>query len=170
MRSVSDLGLPANLRGAAKANHRLWPTTHSSLGGRCVPREESGIQSGDGWRRPMSTRKRNGALLHAPIQQRNHNNSEADLVFWRYAPGVCRFQTSRPDIARKLSQRSGARLVAWSVNGGYLRVFQESIEAWRAQRLVTRYLKATNGVFPRRIPAASASEQAGSITTAARVL
>jgi hypothetical protein len=70
-----------------------------------------------------------------------------DLVFWQYGPGVCRFQTCSPEIARKLSQRSGARLVAWSVSGGYLRIFQEKIEPWRARCLVGRYLTPTNGAI-----------------------
>jgi hypothetical protein len=123
----------------------------------------------------MRARKRKGALLHSPIPKNSArryskgNDAQPGLVFWRYAPGVCRFQTSRPDFARKLSQRSGARLVAWSVNGGYLRVFEETIEPWRAQRLVRRYVTATNGAFSSRILAASASETAGSIKTAARV-
>jgi hypothetical protein len=69
------------------------------------------------------------------------------LCTWRYAPGECRFQTTEPRFARKLSQRSRARLVAWSVNKGYLRIFQEPIQPWRARRLVTRYLEATNGGF-----------------------
>ena len=77
--------------------------------------------------------------------------TRTDLVFWPSAPGVCRFQTDSPQIARKLSQRSGARLVAWSVEGGYLRVFEERIEPWRARRLVTRFLRPTNGAFSRRI-------------------
>jgi hypothetical protein len=88
------------------------------------------------------------------------------LCTWRVAPGVCRFQTTRPDFARKLSQRSAARLVAWSINGGYLRVFEESIERWRAQHLVRRYLKATNGAFSSRIRAASASGAPGSLSIA----
>jgi hypothetical protein len=70
-----------------------------------------------------------------------------ELCTWRYWPGICRFQTTSPQFARKLSQRSGARLVAWSANKGYLRIFEEKIELWRAQLLVTRYLKAANGVF-----------------------
>ena len=70
-----------------------------------------------------------------------------ELCTWRYGPGVCRFQTTSPRFARKLSQRSGAGLVAYSVTKRYLRIFQEEIEPWRARRLVTRYLKATNGAF-----------------------
>ena len=120
----------------------------------------------------MRTRKRKGALLHAPISVKSvakvvalppalkrfpvklaRNRCQSDtfgtpeLCTWRVGPRTCRFQTTRPDLARKLSQRSGARLVAWSVNGGYLRVFEETIERWRAQRLVTRYITATNGAF-----------------------
>lgn len=64
-----------------------------------------------------------------------------ELCTWRYCPGVCRFQTRSPRFARKLSQRSKARLVAWSVLGGYLRVFEEPMEPWRARRLVERYLQ-----------------------------
>jgi hypothetical protein len=72
---------------------------------------------------------------------------EAALVWWQYGRGVCRFQTSSPEIARKLSQRSGARLIAWSVQGEYLRIFEEQIEPWRARHLVSRYLTPTNGAF-----------------------
>jgi len=42
---------------------------------------------------------------------------------------------------------SGARLVAWSEQGGYLRVFEEAIEPWRARDLVSRFLTATNRAF-----------------------
>src|SRR6266853_252338 len=73
------------------------------------------------------------------------------LCTWRYAHGTCRFQTTDPEFARKLSQRSGARLVALSVNKGYLRIFEEQIEPWRARCLVTRYLAPTNGAFSDRI-------------------
>jgi hypothetical protein len=136
----------------------------------------------------MRAQKRKGTLLHAPIHlssgsrlasrlpgikrlpnKGNKTFGNAELCAWRYAPGVCRFQTTRPDLARKLSQRSGARLVAWSVNGGYLRLFEETIEPWRAQRLVMRYTTPTNGAFSSRILATSPSETAWSIKTAARV-
>jgi hypothetical protein len=65
-----------------------------------------------------------------------------ELCTWRVGPNTCRFQTNEPRIARKLSQRSGAGLVAWSVQGGYLRIFQETISPRSARKLVTRYLKA----------------------------
>src|SRR5215471_11218963 len=74
-----------------------------------------------------------------------------ELCTWRVAPGICRFQTTSPRFARKLSQRSRARLVAWSVNKGYLRVFEEEIQPWRARRLVIRYLTAANGAFSESI-------------------
>jgi hypothetical protein len=109
----------------------------------------------------MNARKRKSALLQAPLPPRVKRLGEKfacsrydrdtfgtpELCTWRVGPRTCRFQTTRPDLARKLSQRSGARLVAWSVNGGYLRVFEETIEPWRAQRLVRRYVTATNGAF-----------------------
>jgi hypothetical protein len=70
-----------------------------------------------------------------------------ELCTWCYGPSICRFQTTSPQIARKLSQRRGASLVAWSVTKQYLRVFEEEIEPWRARRLVTRYLRPTNGAL-----------------------
>jgi hypothetical protein len=115
----------------------------------------------------MSARKRKGALLRAPLPpgvkrlrekfacSRYHTDTfgTPELRTWRVGGGVCRFQTRRPDLAKKLSQRRGARLVAWSVHGGYLRVFEEAIEPWRARDLVRRYLTATNGAFSSRFEA-----------------
>lgn len=63
--------------------------------------------------------------------------------------GVSFIQTRCPRFARKLSQRSKAGLIRWSVYGGYLRIFAERIEPWRARKLVERYLKATNGASER---------------------
>ena len=63
-----------------------------------------------------------------------------ELRTWPIGPGTCRFQTRRPEFARKLSQRSGTRLAASSVHGGYLRTFDEAIEPWRARDLVRRLL------------------------------
>jgi hypothetical protein len=70
-----------------------------------------------------------------------------ELCTWCYGPSICRFQTTSPQIARKLSQRRGASLVAWSLTNQYLRIFEEEIEPWRARLLVTRYLRPTNGVL-----------------------
>jgi len=88
------------------------------------------------------------------------------LCWWRMLPGICRFQTSSPQLARKLSQRSGARLVAWSVSGGYLRIFQEQIEPWRARNLVERYLAPTNGAFFPDAPPQDTSEARERVKTA----
>jgi hypothetical protein len=109
----------------------------------------------------MSARKRKGALRRAPLPpevkrlrekfacSRYHTDTfgTPELRTWRVGGGVCRFQTRRPDLAKKLSQRRGARLVAWSVHGGYLRVFEEAIKPWRARDLVRRFLTATHGAF-----------------------
>jgi hypothetical protein len=84
-------------------------------------------------------------------QPQRHRNSETfgtlELCTWPVGGGVCRFQTRCPDLAKKLGQRRRAQLVAWSVHGGYLRVFEEEIEPWRARDLVRRFLRATNGAF-----------------------
>jgi hypothetical protein len=92
-----------------------------------------------------------------------------ELCAWRVGPGTCRFQTTSPGFARKLSQRSGAKLVGCTVSGGYLRIFQEAIEPWRARNLVTRYITAANGVFSRRVSRQSASETGGRVKTAGGV-
>ena len=109
----------------------------------------------------MSTPKANGASLHGPPSLRTgrlhkkparklHSSDTfgtPELCTWTVEPSTCRFQTRRPDFARKLSQRSGARLVACAVAGGYLRIFEERIEPWRARELVKRFLTPTNGAF-----------------------
>ena len=98
------------------------------------------------------------------------------LCVWRVAASICWFQTRRPHLARKLSQRSRAGLVAYSVHGGYLRVFQEKISPRSARKLVSRYLrikdsttlliKATNARFLGQNATASASKAAGRVKIA----
>lgn len=69
------------------------------------------------------------------------------LCAWQVAPGVTWVQTRSPQFARKLSQRSDARLVVHGVAGGYLRTFEfHHGPAW-ARRLMARYIRngmATN--------------------------
>jgi hypothetical protein len=91
-----------------------------------------------------------------------------ELCTWCYGPGICRFQTTSPQIARKLSQRRGASLVAWSVTNEYLRIFEEKIEPWRARRLVTRYLKPTNGALLDDIAPQKVRKAAGRVVCAPR--
>src|SRR5437870_1353482 len=105
------------------------------------PKKKAGGRDPAAHRRLTSVR-----TLRAETREINQTFRMPQLSTWRCWPGVSRFQTTSPQFARKLAQRSGARLVAWSVNGGYLRIFQEKIELWRARNLVTRYM-ATNGAF-----------------------
>jgi len=132
---------------------RIKPISDCAPGGRFIPREKSRIQSGDDWRRRMSARKRSASRPQTERTAASDSDTfgTPELCTWAVGPGTSRFQTRRPDFARKLSQRSGAGLVAWSVAGGYLRVFQERIEPWRARDLVKRFLTATNGAFSSRI-------------------
>jgi hypothetical protein len=80
----------------------------------------------------------------------NATYGPAELCTWRFAPGISRFQTTDPQFGRKLEKRSKARLVGWSVTNGYLRIFQEEIEPWRARLLVKRYLATANEAFSTR--------------------
>ena len=91
-----------------------------------------------------------------------------ELCTWCYGPSVCRFQTTSPQIARKLSQRRGASLVAWSAGNKYLRIFEEEIEPWRARLLVTRYLKPTNGVLLDDIAPQKVRKAAGRVICGSR--
>jgi hypothetical protein len=108
-----------------------------------------------------------GQTKSRPKSAANGQHSEAfgteKLCTWTVGPGTCRFQTRSPEFARKLGQRSGARLVGESVNGGYLRIYQEKIEPWRARQLVTRYLAIgtpPNGaISPEISPPASQKSQ-----------
>jgi hypothetical protein len=93
----------------------------------------------------------------------------SQLCVWRDAPGICRFQTRNPAFARKLSQRSKACLVGYSVSGGYLRVFQEPIKPWRARNLVERYLAPTNGAFFPDASPQDTPEARGRVKTAAEL-
>ena len=70
-----------------------------------------------------------------------------ELSAWQVASGAVWVQTSSPQFARKLSQRSDSRLVARGVAGGYLRTFGFSHGLAWAGRLIARYTKngtATN--------------------------
>src|SRR5438270_12746655 len=88
------------------------------------------------------------------------------LCTWRNGSGSCRFQTREPLFAKKLSKRRGARLVAWSVCGGYLRIFQERIAPWRARLLVSRYLESANEGFPGTAIPPTASKVADRVISA----
>ncbi len=67
------------------------------------------------------------------------------LSCWRVGRHTWRFQTRDPQLAAKLSERSKARLVLFSVYNGYLRAFDEDMERHQAHDLVTRYLTPPNG-------------------------
>jgi hypothetical protein len=101
------------------------------------------------------------------IDQKTSTFGTTELCTWPVGPGICRFQTTSPEFAGKLADRSGAKLVGWSVDGGYLRIFQEEIEPWRARQLVARYLKRepnrtpTNGAFSPQISPPSRSKTSG---------
>jgi len=89
--------------------------------------------------------------LHPTFAPDGETFGTEELCTWTVCPGVCRLQTRSPEFARKLAARAGAKLVGWSELGGYLRIFQERIEPWRARQLVKRYLTLsetpTNGAF-----------------------
>jgi hypothetical protein len=63
-----------------------------------------------------------------------------ELCAWLVGGGEYRFQTTSPEVARKFAQRKGARLVAWSLNGDYLRIYQERMGAGKARKLLKKYL------------------------------
>jgi hypothetical protein len=92
----------------------------------------------------------------------------SQLCVWREAPGVCWFQTRNPAFARKLSQRSKARLVAYSVSRDYLRIFKESIKPWRARNLIDRYLAPTNRTFLSGARPQHTPEAGGRVETAGK--
>ena len=100
------------------------------------------------------------------IDQETGTFGTTEICTWTVGPGICRFQTRSPEFARKLTDRSGAKLVGWSVLGGYLRIYQEEIEPWRARRLVTRYLAGPNEAFPVPISSPSSDGSRVNIITA----
>jgi len=64
-----------------------------------------------------------------------------ELSAWQTAPGVTWIQTRSPKFARKLSQRSDARIVARGVAGGYLRIYEFTHGLAWAGRLIARYTR-----------------------------
>jgi hypothetical protein len=90
-----------------------------------------------------AARQRKGATL----QSDGETSGEAKFCAWQVAPGVFWFQTRTPDIAEKFRHRGSARLVACSVSGGYLRIFEEPMEPKRARDLVRRFLTVPNKPF-----------------------
>src|ERR1700744_3377573 len=67
-----------------------------------------------------------------------------ELCAWKVAPGVMWVQTRSPRFARKLSQRSDSRLVAFSISGCYLQTFEFQQDMAWAKRLIARY-QSENG-------------------------
>jgi len=88
-----------------------------------------------------------------------------ELCTWPVGSGVSRFQTRSPEFARRFRDRGGAKLVGWSVDGDYVRIYQEKIEPWRARNLVVRYLQP-NGAFSARISSPLLPKTTTSVTTA----
>ena len=93
-----------------------------------------------------------------------------ELCAWTVARGVCWIQTRNPKFADLLKRRQNCRRVAWSVAGGYLRIFEEAKPLRWAERLIRRYTATTTGSgsgFSPPISPADASRPPASITTAA---
>jgi hypothetical protein len=86
------------------------------------------------------------------------------LCAWRTGPNSVRIQTKLPDHARRLSQRQDGRLVAFSVQGEYLRIFQFDHPIGWARRLIERYIRSgtpTNERFSDSVCPRSDSDDAG---------
>ena len=76
----------------------------------------------------------------------NTTVGDRDLCAWQPVRGVVWVQTRNPNHARRMAKRSDAKLVAWGVAGGYLKIFEfrQSL-AW-AIRLLNRYTAAETTV------------------------
>lgn len=66
----------------------------------------------------------------------------ARLCAWQPAPGVVWVQTRSPEHARRLAQRSDGRRVAFSVAGGFLRIFEFRHSLTWGRNLIARYTLA----------------------------
>ena len=93
-----------------------------------------------------ATKLNNKRKLLVSPRNVNATYGPPELCGWQVAPGVFRFQTSSPEIARKLSKRSKGRLVAWGINS-FLRIYQEPMPRRQAISLVDRYLVSANSGF-----------------------
>src|ERR1700736_2604402 len=90
MRSVAHLGLPANLRGANKADLGLWSAAYPAFGSRVVPGAESGIQPADNGGQTMTPLQ--AAKAHCANYQPDgsclgiYYNDDLSIDWQRYAP------------------------------------------------------------------------------------
>ncbi len=64
--------------------------------------------------------------------------SSPHVSAWRCGAGVCRIQTTSPEVAAALSRWRQACQVGESVTGGYLRLFDTNKRPHRLKRLLTR--------------------------------
>ena len=110
----------------------------------------------------------NRARLRRSPRDVNGTYGLPELCAWKVAPGLFRFQTDSPDVARKLSKGSKARLVGWGVNA-FLRIYQEPMSRRQAISLVDRYLMSANSAFFDLKRSPSRQKSRGSITTARRL-
>jgi hypothetical protein len=61
----------------------------------------------------------NGSGLRPRACDVNRTYGPSELCTWSVGPGICRFQTNQPCIARKLSQRTGAQLSYFGLGRSY---------------------------------------------------
>ena len=67
---------------------------------------------------------------------------------WRVTGGIVWMQTRSPRIAAILSQRSDAKLVAYGVQGGYLKTFEVSKGLGWAERFMARHSATSDKTAP----------------------
>jgi hypothetical protein len=105
-------------------------------------------EKANAWRQPSErvNKLTDRSRLRAPARDVNGTYGPPELCTWPVGPGTSRFQTNSPEIARKLSKRSKARLVAWGINC-FLRIYQERMSRRQAISLVNRYRVSANSAF-----------------------
>jgi hypothetical protein len=91
-------------------------------------------------RNPQFSRTQRHTSPHAR-QAFNTPIGDRDLSAWQIETGVTWVQSRSPIFARKLSQRTDARLVMRGVAGGFLRTFEFRHSLAWAQELITRYTR-----------------------------
>jgi hypothetical protein len=90
------------------------------------------------------------------------------ICAWLIKPGISWIQTREPGFARKLSRRRDTRLVAVSVGGGFMRIYEMRRSPSLVQRLIKRFV-VTNARFSSTEASPRSQKPARTVATAEQI-
>jgi len=182
MRTVIDLGLPANIRRTDKPNLRLRTYVNPSIGSWRIPVAKSQIQSQkhrrcrvNGPPENANARLQPGARVNKPdysqtlrASKRDVNESygQPELCGWQVYPNVFWIQTTDPQFGRKLEKRNDTRRVEVTGVDHFRRTFELRGSRRKIRRIIDRYLVSAGDQFFGDLRPQKTSKQSGKVNIA----